>query len=133
MEQGALIFKKNQEDVSDAAVTRCKDFRAALRLCIETSGIPLKEAAFAVGIQENHLSRMISPDGDRHFPPELIPKLMDVAGNEIPLRWLAQSRNYGLYRLKSAQDLIIERLERENQEKDRKIALMMEIVKEIRS
>lgn len=133
MEQGSLRLAHGKEDVSDSVVSRCKDFRAAIRLCIESSGLAPKDVAFQLNIDKGHLSRMIGQEDDpRHFPPELLIKLMDVCENEVPLRWLALKRNYGLHRLKSAQDLIIEKLERENHEKDRKIAMMMEIVKEIR-
>jgi plasmid maintenance system antidote protein VapI len=133
MEQGVLKLQAKRDEVADSAISKCKDLRAAIRLCIETSGLQVKEVAFDLNLNKDHLSRMVNNDGDpRHFPPELIDKLQDVCGNEIPLRWQAMRRNYGLYELKSAQDLKIERLELELEEERREKSLMMKIVKEMR-
>jgi len=133
MEQGVLKLQVKRGEIPDALLLKCKDLRAAIRMCIETSGLQIKEVAFDLNINKDHLSRMVNNDGDpRHFPPELIDKLQDVCGNEIPLKWQAMKRNYGLYELKSAQDLRIERLEAELDEERREKLLMMKIVKEMR-
>lgn len=133
VEQGALSFSKKQDDVSDDIILRCKDLRAAIRLCVEASGLHLKEIAFALGPQENHLSRMMSSDGDRHLPPELIDKLMDICGNEIPLRWQALKRNYGLHRLKTALEMENERLRQELEEERKERVAMLKVLKELKA
>ena len=133
MEQGTLRLQTSNQDMSDQVLLRCKDLRAALRLCIETSGRQIKEIAFDLDINKDHLSRMINASEDpRHFPLERLDDLMTICGNEIPLRWQALKRNYGLHELKSAQDIKIERLERELEEERKEKQIMMKIVKEIR-
>ena len=134
MEQGALKLKIMAEDVSDDAIKRCKDLRAAIRLCIETSGFQIKEIAFDLGFNKDHLSRMVNASDDpRHFPPERINDLMNICGNEIPLRWQSLSRGYGLYRLKTELEIENENLRQQLAEQRRESELMMKLVKEIRS
>ena len=134
MEQGTLKLGRNHEDVSDEAVGRCKDLRAAIRMCIETSGFQIKEIAFDLGINKDHLSRMINTSDDpRHFPPERINDLMNVCGNEIPLRWQALSRGYGLYRLKTDLELEVDKLRAALRESEKEKEMMVKLVREIRS
>lgn len=115
MEQGALTFTSRDGDISDDIVQRCRSLKHAIKLCIEVSGLPLKDVAFQLDVAEKSLSRMLAdnPDDHRNFPPELINKLMDVCHNEIPLRFQALTRGYGLHRLKSALELEVERLKGE--------------------
>jgi hypothetical protein len=134
MEQGTLRFGIKQGEISDSVLQRCKDLRAAIRLCIETSGRQVKEIAFDLNINKDHLSRMINASDDpRHFPCELLNDLMTVCGNEIPLRWQALSKGYGLFRLKTELELANERLEQENEELRKEMETMLKIVKQIRS
>lgn len=128
MEQGNLAFSANaNEEISDALILNCKTLRQALRLCIEVSGHELKDIAFQLNLLENHLSRMLSdnPEDKRHFPPDLISTLMDVCRNEIPLRWQALRRGYGLHRLRSAVELENEFLKAEIEQREKE----MEVVK----
>ncbi len=86
--------------VDDDRVLTCKTMREAIRLCVETSGKQIKEVAFDLGMPKENLYRMISTSDDpRHFPPEKLPRLMEVCGNEKPLVWLSLHQGYGLYRL----------------------------------
>lgn len=133
MEQGSLKLHINQQDASDDLILRCKDLRAAIRLCIETSGLQIKEIAFDLNFNKDHLSRMVNTSDDpRHFPPERLNELMTICGNEIPLRWLALSRGYGLYRLKNALELENERLKRELVEKEKEHATILKVIREMK-
>ena len=133
MEQGNIIFQVKQEEISESMITRCKDLRAAIRLCIEVSGIAPKEVAFALGIDSGHLSRMVNTSDDpRHFPPERLNELMNICCNEIPLRWQALNRGYGLYRLKTELEMENEKLRRELEEKNREHAIMLKVFKELK-
>lgn len=86
--------------VDDDRILTCKTMREAIRLCVETSGKQIKEVAFDLGMPKENLYRMInSSDDPRHFPPEKLPLLMEVCGNEKPLLWLSLHQGYGLYRL----------------------------------
>lgn len=139
MEQGSLMLRSAREDeVNDTVVLRCKDFRAAIRLCVESSGLAPKDVAFQLNIDKGHFSRMIGTEDDpRHFPPELLLKLMDICANEIPLRWLAFKRNYRLERLQSAVELELEQVKRqlreEREEREREMATTLKILREIRA
>lgn len=133
MNQENLAFQIKSGDISDEMVVRCKDLRAAIRLCVEVSGKQIKEVAYELSINKDHLSRMINTSDDpRHFPPERLNDLMNICGNEVPLRWMALSRGYGLFRLKSELELELERTRRELDEARKEQALMMKLVKEIK-
>ncbi len=134
MEQAALLLSA-KDHIPDAVLGGCKDFRAAIRLCIEVSGLERKELAYHLGIQDAHLSRMLADSKDedqRHFPISKITKLMEVCGNEIPLRWLALSRGYGLFRLKSEVELENERLKAELSAQEAKLATIMEFMQKVK-
>jgi hypothetical protein len=132
--QGGLPFIATTQEISDAEIMRrCQSLRDALRVCVDLSGLCPKEIAFALDIDQAHFSRMIHPaDDKRHFPPDLFMKLMEVCGNEVPLRFLALSCGYGLHRLKSE-------LERENDElkaalveQERKLETITEFLKTVK-
>lgn len=133
MEQGSILFPIIDE-VPDSAIKACKDFRSALRLCIARSGLERKEVAFYLGLQESHLSRMLTdnPEDNRHFPPDKITELMNITQNNIPLRWLALSRGYGLYRLKSEVELENEQLKEELARQQGKLETIQEFLKNVK-
>lgn len=134
MEQGNLIFQVKSEEIADEIIARCKDLRCALRMCIDVSGIAPKEIAFRMDIDAGHFSRMTNAGDDpRHFPLERINELMIICGNEIPLRWMALSRGYGLYRLKTELELEIESLRGCLSEAVREKEMMLKLIKELRT
>lgn len=97
MEEGSIDMAKY---VDDDRILTCKTMREAINLCVNTSGKQVKAIAADLGIKTEHFYRMISASDDpRHFPPEKLPQLMEVCGNEKPLIWLSLHQGYGLYRL----------------------------------
>lgn len=135
MAQGSLPFVEKKEEVPDVTILRCRDLKAAIRLCYEVSGLPLKELAFHLEIDERHLTRMMAnnPNDQRHFPQDALQRLMDVCQNEIPLRWLALTRGYGLHKLKSELEVENETLRRQLQEQQREMETVKKWMKEIRA
>ena len=133
MDQGSLLFSRRNDDVSDDALHRCPSLKHALRLCIEVTGLPLKEIAFRLDMPDKTLSRTLVENSEDHrnFPPELIPLLMDVCENEIPLRWLSLARGYGLFRLKSEVEIENERLKAELAAQEAKLATITEFLKTV--
>src|SRR6266498_1378239 len=111
-EQGAFPFVEKKEEISESLIRKSRDMKSAIKLSIEVSGLPLKDVAYHLGMPDKTLSRMLAdnPEDNRHFPPDKIPELMNITQNEIPLRWLALSRGYGLFRLKSEVEIENERL-----------------------
>jgi hypothetical protein len=103
-------------DVDPALVHRQSSMTAAIQLCLQAAGIADKEAHLALGIDAGHWSRILR--GDAHFPLHLLGPLMDMAGNEAPLEWLAHSRGYELRPLETE----LERQVREEQERNARLA-----------
>lgn len=134
MEQGNLHLNRRDGDLPDEYILRCRDLKHALKLCVEVSGIPFKDVAFQMDLPEKSISRMLAdnPDDHRHFPPELINPLMNICHNEIPLRWQALTRNYGLHRLKSALELENERLKAVVHEQAKEMSIIKNFLKEVK-
>jgi transposase-like protein len=104
-------------EISDEVVREFPDFRAAIRACLLFSGKQMKGVAFELGIEPSHLSKMVNAgDEPRHFPPEKIPLLMSVCGNEIPLRWLSLSCGYPSPLRVSSLEAELVRLRMENEQ-----------------
>jgi hypothetical protein len=80
--------------------------RGAIKLCAELAPVDDKVICLELKIDAGQWSRIKS--GQAHFPDEKLTMLMDVCGNEVPLRWLALNRGYGLVRLKSALEAELE-------------------------
>ena len=87
-------------DVSEEIVARLPNLLAAIKLSMDVSGLNDQQIADAIDVDSAQLSRI--KRGDMHFPPNKLVNLMDVCGNEIPLRWLAWTRNWELKRRMSA-------------------------------
>ena len=100
------VRRNSGSDVDDTTVERQPSMLAAIKLCIQTAGLQDNQVAPEIGMKEGQFSRCMS--GNAHFPPNKLNQLMDLCGNEIPLRWLALSRGYGLVRLKSAVEIELE-------------------------
>ena len=103
-------------DVDPTLVHRQPSMLAAIQLCLQAAGIADKEACISLGLDAAHWSRMLS--GGAHFPLHLLGPLMDMAGNEAPLEWLAHSRGYELRALETE----LERQVRQEQERNAKLA-----------
>jgi len=134
MVQGSLLFPVKDE-IPDSVIAKCKDFKSAIRLCIEASGLERKEVGFALSLQDAHLSRMLADvngSEERHFPVNLLQKLMAACGNDVPLRWLALQRGFGLYRLKTELELENERLRQELDNKEREHKTMLKMFRELK-
>lgn len=123
-----------QDEVSDQILERYDDPKMLLRFAAETSGKCLKEIAYEISMDEKQFLRCLSnnPHDNRHFPFEQVITLCDVLGNDIPLRWLALKRGFGLVRLKSALELENEQLRRELDEAKFEHDVMLKVIREIK-
>jgi hypothetical protein len=111
-----MVTPGERIDVDASLVHRQSSMLAAIQLCLQAAGIADKEAHLALGIDAGHWSRILR--GDAHFPLHLLGPLMDLAGNEAPLEWLAHSRGYELQPLETE----LERQVREEQGRNAKLA-----------
>lgn len=115
-------------DISDASIMKQDSFHGALTLCIRESGLEDKEVYLALGLDAAQFSRIIK--GTMHFPPNLLLSLMDLCGNEIPLRWLALTRGYELRRLQSSLEEENEALRAALREKDHDLETILDFVRQ---
>ena len=101
VEQGQLPLVRNtlRTNIPVEVVAKQKTLLGAINLCITESGLEDKEIYLTLGIDPGHFSNLRKGTG--HFPTEKIDPLMDLCGNEAPLIWLANKRNYGLVLLQS--------------------------------
>ena len=117
MQQGKLPLaihgRRSGELVSTEAISRRSTLTKAIIFSFEVASIPDNVVCLELDIDAATYSKIKS--GTRNFPPDKLIEAMDLAGNEIPLQWLAHRRGYGLVRLQSE-------LERENEELKQKLA-----------
>ena len=102
------VIREPVERLSDAQVAELPTLTAACFKCIGESGLQDKSICIELDIDPGVFSR--ARTGQANFPPDKINELMDLCGNEIPLRWLALRRGYGMVKLKSALEAENEKL-----------------------
>lgn len=125
---------RSQEEIGDQIIARHDDPKALLRFAAETSGRPLKAIADDIEMDDKQLIRCLShnPNETRHFPFEHILQFMEAIDNDIPLRWLALKRGFGLVRLKSTLEIENERLKAELAEQQREMLVIKNFLKEVK-
>lgn len=124
MNQGNLPLslaskRASDEDIGIETIAKRQNLTKAILFCLEASGIPDGVFSDELGIDSATFSKIKS--GTRHFPVDKINTAMDFCGNEIPLRWLANSRGYGLVRLQSEVERENEELRRKNEDLELKM------------
>lgn len=132
--QGSLnlrVVRPIVEALTDDQVLALPSLTAACFRCIDTSGLQDKVICLQLDIDAPVLSRARS--GAANFPPDKIDALMDLCGNEVPLRWQALRRGYGMVRLKSAVEMENERLRAQLAESQKKLETITEFMREVRS
>lgn len=113
------VVREPVPEVSPAVVQRQPDFRAALNLCLQASGLDYSQIAAECGIDAGQFSRIVK--GNANFPDEKLNHLMDICGNQIPLEWLAFSCGYRLQRLQSEVEAELDRVSAERDELELKL------------
>jgi len=122
-----LAVKRHaKQEVSDDLIAAKSTFHEAIVLCAHIAPIGSKVISMELGIDQAQWSRIMS--GQAHFPPNKLADFMDICGNEVPLRWLALSRGYGLVRLQSEVERENEQLQLQNQELSKKLAHFQEFM-----
>lgn len=118
------------ETVSDDIIAALPSMTAAINKCVEVAGFQPKTICIELEIDPGHFTRMQS--GQAHFPQDKIAPLMDLCGNEIPLRWLALSRGKGLVILKSALELENEQLRAALESQQQKLETITEFMRQVK-
>ena len=122
----ALARRVKYLDMPMSHITAQKSFINAVVLCVQVSGLDDKEVYLTLGIDAGHWSRIMK--GDAHFPLNKLNDLMDLCGNEAPLLWLANSRNYELKILKSEAERRAEEAERRADEAEEKLIFLTKVM-----
>lgn len=78
-------------------LTSITTLTGALDCCWKGSGLPAKVMADRLEIEYRHFMRMFNVDDSRHFPPDLIEKIMRESKNTLPLEWLAWRMGYRIH------------------------------------
>ena len=120
------VVRQVDETLPDSELARIPDFHAAIKKCVDNSGHDDKFIALDLEIDTAQWSRIKT--GQANFPPKRINDLMDICANEIPLRWLAFSRGYGLVRLKSSLEIDLEAERQKNAELELKLKHFEEFI-----
>jgi len=70
---------------------------AAVEMSMRMARLEKKEAAFLLGLEPGHFARMLNPNDNSHFPPDLLDVAMDKFHNEFILEWQAWKRGKVIY------------------------------------
>lgn len=130
MSQLDLLEKQqhpNQQDVSDEKLLALKNKHAALVLCMNVSCLEDKEIYGPLGLDQAQFSRI--KNGSMNFPPNKENQLMDVCGNEIPLRYSALVRGKGLIVLRDTLEQKVAELEQQLAQRDHDLETIKNFVR----
>jgi len=83
--------------VSRVALEGIGSMTEAISLTVKGSGLAPKEVADRLGIEVRHLNRMLNRWDSRHFPPDMLVRLMEECRSLLPLEWLAWKMGYCLH------------------------------------
>lgn len=115
VEQLELIGKQRvvvPDDYQQQTALKCRSRSHALRKCVEIANFDLpKEVYMPLGIDQGQWSRIWA--GTAYMDPDLLFPLMDLCGNDVPLRYDAIQRGYDLVRVKSDLEAKVAKLEQE--------------------
>lgn len=125
------MLVSTKQDVADEIISKIKDFKAALKLCKEISGLNDQQIAGELKIEPAQWSRIWS--GSAHFPSEKIPCLMDLCGNQVPLRWLAMHYGYELKPTKTALEQENDKLKAELEMQRMEMDAIKKFIKEVKA
>ena len=121
-----IVSRPTGADVSIEAIARKGSLTEAVFLAMEVANVKDNVVCLELDIDPATFSKIRS--GTRYFPMNKIGALMDLCGNDIPLRWLAHHRGYGLVRLKCELEKENEQLRSELEEQARKFEYFEEFM-----
>lgn len=129
VEQATLLLAPAHpsQDVPLEVIAKRKTLLGALNLMFDLSGLEDKEIYMALGIDAGHFSNIRKGKQGCNFPTEKFNDAMDLCHSEIPLIWLAHSRNKGLHVLESEKD----RQLREERERNEELAKENKLLRDL--
>jgi len=121
------VVREVRETLADEQLELIPSLSKACFRCIDESGLQDKSICYELEIDPGVLSR--ARTGQANFPPDKIDALMDLCGNEIPLRWQALKRHYGLVKLKGKLEAELEIERQKNAELELKLRHIEEFMR----
>jgi hypothetical protein len=99
--QYELTARPPMQPVDETVIARIPSMTRALAMCQSLSGLDDKSFIGEGGVVKDaaQWSRIMN-SGQHNFPQDQLNKLMDKAGNEVPMLWLMHSRGYDLSSLR---------------------------------
>ena len=125
-----LSRRASPAHVADEVVRVQPSFMAAIGLCISSSGLEDTEIVLTLEIDAGHWTRI--KRGDAHFPPNKLVPLMELCGNDIPLRWLAMRCGYELRPAQSALERRLEEAEAARREAEQRLETITQFMRDTR-
>lgn len=104
LSQFTLPIAPAPQEVDRKLIAKQPTMSRALQLCQTLSGLDDAQFYGSNGIVKDQAqwSRVMGPSA-HHFPHDKLNLFMDIAGNEVPLMWLLQSRGYDLDSLRKTE------------------------------
>jgi hypothetical protein len=127
-EQLALLIAplRRQEPVTDDLIFSRRSMKAAVILSAQVSNLEPKEFFMPLGHDKGTWSKIMDPSNEKFdLPAGDLPKFMKLAGNQIPLRWLANNCGKGLYELLDDKDRQLAAVKSENAELRKEIETLI--------
>lgn len=132
--QGELpmaVKRPIKEIITDQEVmVRCRSMRDAIKLCVSLAPVDEQVVCIEIELDQAQWSRFKS--GKAHFPDDKLSLLEDCCGNEIPTRYKALSRGYGLVKLKSELEKDNDRLMALLDQRDQELSVIKKFLKDTR-
>ncbi|MDP3164386.1 MAG: hypothetical protein Q8N06_02865 [Hydrogenophaga sp.] len=99
--QYELTARPPMQAVGEEVIARIPSMTRALAMCQSLSGLDDKAFIGDGGVVKDaaQWSRIMN-SGQHNFPQDQMNKLMDKAGNEVPMLWLLHSRGYDITTLR---------------------------------
>lgn len=115
------------DDYQQLTALKCRSRHHALLKCVEISDLTSKQIYSPLGIEQSQWSRIIA--GTAFLNPDLKFQLMEVCGNDVPLRYDAFMRGYELIRVKSDLEAENHRLRQELEDERRVVRRLGEMIR----
>ena len=131
VEQLELIGRQRvaiPDDYQQQTALKCKSRSHALRKCVELGNFEShKEVYLPLGIDQGQWSRIWA--GTAFLNPDLKFQLMDVCGNDVPLRYDAHMRGFELRRVRSGLEEKVQQLEADLAEERRLVSRLAQMLR----
>jgi len=128
--QKSLLLRTPNKDITDHVIAKKANFKEALKLSKDVSGLTELQFCQELEIDPGHWSRIWSGKG--HFPDEKIIDFMNLCDNIVPLRWLALQYGYELRPVRTRLEAENDLLKDENNRLKRDMLVIKEFIQETR-